>query len=95
MAAQGRGHIHLQREPGGCRVELGADDADDAGVLQPADPVQCRRGGQPDEARELDVRAVRIGLQGIEQPDVNFIKFNGHITIHYLVSSSNRQILRR
>ena len=51
MAAEGGGHVHLQGKPGGGRVELGADDPDDARLLQPADPVQRRRGGQADQAR--------------------------------------------
>ena len=57
------------------------------GLLQPADPVQRRRGGQPDQAGQLHVRAVRVGLQRGEQLYVNFIKFNGHITIYYLAKA--------
>src|SRR5262249_9278959 len=81
--------FHWRREPGGGRVELGADDPDDARLLQPADPVQRRRRGEADQARELDVRAVRVDLQRSEQPYINFIKLNGHISKYYLVSASN------
>jgi O-acetylserine/cysteine efflux transporter len=61
----------VQGEPGGGRVDPGADDPDDAGLLQPADAVQGRGRGEPDEAGELDVGAVRVALQGGQQPDVN------------------------
>jgi len=47
--------------------------------------VQGRRGRQSDQAGEFDVRAVRVSLQRGEELYVNFIKFNGHITKHYLV----------
>jgi hypothetical protein len=40
--------------------------------------VQCRGRGQPDEAGQLDVRAIRILLQRGEQPYVNFVKFSSH-----------------
>src|SRR5215468_5209840 len=93
VPAEGGGHVCLQGESGGGRVELGADDPDDARLLQPADPVQRRRWGQADEARELDVRAVGILLQRREQLYINFVKINSHITICYLVSASNSQIL--
>ena len=75
-------HVQLQRKPGGLGVELGADDADDPRLLQPADPVQRGRGGQADETRKLDVRAVRILLQSGEQLNVNFVKFNSHLAIY-------------
>ena len=93
MAAEGGGHVRLQGKPGRGRVELGADDPDDARLLQRTDPVQRRRRGQPDEPRELDVRAVGVLLQRSEESYVNFVKINCHITILYLVSASNRQIL--
>src|SRR5712692_7522907 len=92
MAREGGGDVHLQGESGGGRVEPGADDADDAGVLQPADPVQGRRGGQSDQAGEFYVRAVCVGLQGGQELHVNFIKLNGHITKYYLVSAPRQPI---
>jgi hypothetical protein len=47
--------------------------------------VQRRRGGQPDQSGQFDVRPVRVGLQCGEQLDVNIIKFNGHITQRYII----------
>jgi hypothetical protein len=76
-------HVYLQREPGLGGVELGPDDADDPGLLQPADPVQGCRRGKPDQAGQFHVRAVRVGLQRSEQLYVNFVKFNGHLTVDY------------
>jgi hypothetical protein len=67
-------------------VELGADDPDDACLLQPPDPVQGRRGRQAGQAGELDVGAVRVFLQCGEQRYVNFIKINGHNTKLYVVT---------
>jgi hypothetical protein len=89
VPAERRHDVHLQRKPGRGGVELGADDADDAGLLQPADPVQGGRRGQPDQAGQLDVRAVRVGLQRGEQPDVNFVKFNSHIAIYYFTKTAH------
>jgi len=63
MTGQGGRHVDLQREAAGVRVELGADDPDDTGLLEPADPVQGRRGRQADQAGQLDVGAVRVLLQ--------------------------------
>jgi hypothetical protein len=45
--------------------------------------VQGRRRREPDQPGQLDVRAVRIGLQRSEQCDVNIVKFNSHITKYY------------
>jgi len=81
-AERGR-HVHLQREPGRGGVEQRQDDPDDPGFLQPADPVQGGRRGQPDQAGQLHVGAVRVGLQRGEQLYVNFVKFNSHFTINY------------
>jgi hypothetical protein len=74
MAGQGGGHVDLQRKPAGVRVELGADDPDDARLLEPADPVQGRRGRQADQTGQLDVGPVRVGLQRVEQFDINIVK---------------------
>ena len=74
MTGQGGRHVDLQREAAGVRVELGADDADDARLLEPADPVQGRRGRQADQAGQLDVGPVCVVLQRGEQLYVNFIK---------------------
>jgi len=82
----------VQGESGGGRVEAGRDDADDAGLLQSADAVQRGGGGKPDEAGELDIRAVRVALQGGQQPDINIIKVNGHLTIDYFVLGRDRQL---
>ncbi len=95
MPGQRGGDVQLQREPGGGRVELRADDADHSGLLQPAHPVQRCRGRQADEAGQFDVRAVRVGLQRSEQLYVNFIKFNGHSTKGYLATTRYGQILYR
>jgi hypothetical protein len=53
--------------------------------------VQRRGGGEPDEAGELDVRAVRVALQGGEQPDVNIVKVDSHLAINYFVDSRRPQ----
>jgi methanogenic corrinoid protein MtbC1 len=45
--------------------------------------VQGGRRGQPRQAGQLDVRAIRVGLQRTEQLYVNFVKFNSHLTIDY------------
>jgi hypothetical protein len=45
--------------------------------------VQGGRRGQPDQPGQLDVRAIRVGLQRTEQLYVNFVKFNSHLTIDY------------
>ena len=74
MTRQGGRHVELKREAAGDRVELGADDADDARLLEPTDPVQGRRGRQADQAGEFDVGPVRILLQRGEQLDVNIVK---------------------
>src|ERR1700722_11184077 len=74
VTGQGGGHVDLQREAAGVRVELGADDPDDARLLEPADPVQGRRGRQADQAGQLDVGPVGVGLQGVEQLKVNIVK---------------------
>jgi hypothetical protein len=74
VAGQGGRHVDLEREAAGIRVEPGADDADDARLLEPADPVQGGRGRQADQAGQLDVGAVRILLQRGEQLDVNIVK---------------------
>jgi hypothetical protein len=63
MTSQGGRHVDLQRETAEILVELGADDPDDAGLLEPADPVQGRRGRQADQPGQLDVGPVRILLQ--------------------------------
>ena len=89
MTGQRGRDVHLQREAGRGRVELGPDDPDDAGLLQPPDPVQGRGGRQADQPGELDVGAVRVLLQRGEQLYVNFIKVNGHNTKFYIVTSSS------
>ena len=73
----------------GDRIELGADDPDHARLLQPADPVQCGRRGQPDQPGQLDVGPVGILLQRSEQLYVNFVKLNRHKTKYYLVTALN------
>jgi len=95
VAGQARRHVHVQGEPGGGGVEPGADDADDAGLLEPADPVQRGGGGEPDHAGQLDVGAVRVPLQRAQQPDVNIVKINGHLAIDHCVVDDSRQILPR
>ena len=53
-------------------------------ALSRADPVQGGRGRQADQAGQLDVGPVRVGLQRGKQLDVNIIKRNGHIAKFYL-----------
>jgi hypothetical protein len=54
--------------------------------------VQRRGGGKPDQASELDVGAVRVALQDGQQPDVNIIKLNGHLTIDNCVVGRDWQM---
>ena len=63
--------IDLQREAGGGRVEAGDDPADDPGFLESPDAVQGRRRRKADNAGELDIGAVRVGLKFLEQAKVN------------------------
>jgi hypothetical protein len=80
VAGQGRRDVDLQGEARRRGVEPGADGADDAGVLEPADAVQRRCGGQAHRPGQVDVRDVGVRLQETQQLDVNFIKGNGHVT---------------
>ena len=74
VALERHGDVDLQREAGRGGVQPGDDGAHDAGLLEAADAVQRGGGGEADEPRELDVRAVRVGLQLRQQLDVNGIK---------------------
>jgi hypothetical protein len=47
--------------------------------------VQGRRRGQSGQPGQFDVGTVRVLLQRSEQPNVNFVKINGHNTKYYLV----------
>ena len=85
VTGQAGGHVHVQGEPGGGRVDPGRDDPDDPGLLQPPDAVQGRGRGEPGEPGQLDVGPVGVALQRGQQPDVNIVKQNGHLTIDYFV----------
>jgi peptidoglycan/LPS O-acetylase OafA/YrhL len=74
MTGQGGRHVDLQREAAGVRVEPGADDADHARLLEPADPVQGGGRRQADQPGQLHVGPVRILLQRGQQLDVNIVK---------------------
>ena len=76
------------------------------GLLEAADAVQRGGGGEADEPRELDVGAGRVGLQLLEQLQVNGIERNGHIdeiifgherepSNHHWRMRPNRPIMRR
>ena len=78
-------------KPGGGRSK-GGDQADDA-TLEPAEKRCSVAAGEPDEAGELDIRAVGVALQGGQQPDVNIIKVNGHPTIDYFVLACTWQTM--
>jgi trehalose synthase len=91
VAGQAGGHIHVQGEPGGGRVDPGRDDPDDPGLLQSPDAVQGRGRGKTGETGQLDVGPVGVALQGGQQPDVNIIKWNGHLTMDYFVVDPQRQ----
>jgi hypothetical protein len=85
VAAHRGRHPDLQGEPGQARVDLGADDPDQAGLLQCPDPVQGRRGRQPGQAGQVHVGAVSVGLQLSQQLNVNFIKLDCHFAEYYFV----------
>ena len=72
------------RNPAAAGSTWAADDADDARFLQPANPVQRRGRGQPDEPGQLDVGTVRIRLERGKQSYVNIIKFNCHLAMEYI-----------
>ena len=93
VTGESRGHVDLQREPGRGRVDVRPDDADDAGLLQRADPVLGRGGRQAGKPRELDVGPIGIGLQLGQQQKINFVKFDSHITKFYSVYDGDCQIL--
>jgi hypothetical protein len=67
-------------------------DSFSRGLLQPADAVQRRGGREPDEAGQLDVGAVCVALERRQQPNVNIIKVNRHLTINYFVVVDTQQI---
>jgi hypothetical protein len=67
VALEGHRDVDLQREAGRGRIHARDDAAHDPRLLEPPDPVQGGRGRQPHEARELDVRAIRVDLQLLEQ----------------------------
>jgi hypothetical protein len=85
VLAQRDRHVDLQREAGGVRVDVGGDAVDHAGVLEPADAVQRRGGGELDDPGEVDVRAVGVALELLEQLQVNVVEFCGHMTKRYSV----------
>jgi hypothetical protein len=87
VAGQVDGDVDLQTEARRRRIEPGRDGADDAGLLEPADPVQGRRRGQTHRAGELDVRHVGVGLQQDEELDVDVVQFGGHGATLALVES--------
>ena len=88
MAGQGDHHVDLQRKSRCARVEARGHGAHDAGVLEPADAVQRRGRGQPDDPRELEVRAVGVGLQLGEDLHVNIVKGNAHSAKLYSVDEA-------
>ena len=55
--------------------------------------MQGGRGGQADNPCELHVRAIRVGLELVEQPDINQIKRAGHFTKYSIVLRPICQIL--
>jgi drug/metabolite transporter (DMT)-like permease len=54
--------------------------------------VQRGRGGEADQQGELNVRAVRISLELLQQSHVNQIKRNGHLTKYFIVLGPMCQI---
>jgi hypothetical protein len=93
VARQRGHHEDLQREADQGRVDVRADDPDDARLLERPHPVQGRGRGQAGDAGELDVGLVSVGLQLDEKLDVNFIKFDGHRTKLYLARTGDRQMM--
>ena len=93
MPGQHGRDVHLQREAGRSRVDLGADHPDDARLLQPPHPVQGGGRGQPGQPGELHVGAVRVLLQRSQQLDINFIKRNCHSTKFYITNDIYGQML--
>jgi hypothetical protein len=92
VARQRGHHEDLQRKADEGRVDVRADDSDDARLLERPHPVQGRGRGQAGHAGELDVGLVGVGLQRDEELDVNFIKLDGHETKLYLARPVDRQM---
>jgi hypothetical protein len=63
--------VDLERETGRRGVDPSSYATHDPGLLQPPHTVKRGRRRKPDDASELDVRTVRVGLQLLEQPYVN------------------------
>jgi hypothetical protein len=93
VARQRGHHEDLQRKADEGRVDVRADDSDDARLLERPHPVQGRGRGQPGDTGEFDVGLVGVGLQLGEELNVNFIKFDGHETKLYLARGLNCQII--
>ena len=62
------------------------DALDHAGLLEAADAVERRGGAEAGEAGELDVGAVGVALELIEEQDVGFVKSLCHLTKEYSAS---------
>jgi hypothetical protein len=92
VARQRGHHEDLQGEADEGRVDVRADDPDDARLLERAHPVQGRGRGQAGDPGELNVGLVGVGLQLGEELDVNFIKLDGHNTKLYLAGVLGRQM---
>ena len=65
---------HAQRVAERARVELGAVARDRTGLLEPREPVRHRGGGEADAAAELGVRQAGVGLDLLEQGDVDAVQ---------------------
>jgi O-acetylserine/cysteine efflux transporter len=85
-------NVDLEWEAGRGRVEPGRHAPHDAGLLETADAVQGCRGREPDQAGQLHVGAVGVGLELLEQAQINQIKRNRHLTKYSIVLSPNCQI---
>jgi hypothetical protein len=86
-------HVDLQREAGGVVVQPGGDAPDHARLLQAPDAIQRRGRGQADDPSELDVRAVGVHLQLVQESDVNFVKLECHFAKYCSAIRAKSQIL--
>ena len=92
MVLKGHRDVDLEREADRSGVEPGRHAAHDAGLFEAAQAVQGGRGGEPNQAGELHIRAVRVGLELLQQAYVNQIKRNGHFTKYLIVLRVKCQI---
>jgi hypothetical protein len=85
VAAQRDRDVDAEAEARRGFVDLRVDPLDHAGLLEAADAVERRRRREAGDAGELDVGAVGVALELVEQKDVGFVKCSYHLSEEYFV----------